>query len=193
MHIFQAVDPIRAAMRRGNRERKGDAGRHGALPKGTVSDFSIGTYRAHSMDAVPTSAPVATPAPQCVNHPHVATAERCARCVRSYCGDCLVPILGQSFCAACKAVSVRNLQRKVAVPDRQAHGALMYSVVGVLLCAFLHPVAIARAVQALKRHKGDPTWTDRWKAVTAVVISSIMLVINIGYLLVVLIYGAMGR
>ena len=145
------------------------------------------------MDAAPNHTPAVTPALPCVNHPHVATSERCARCARPFCGDCLAPILGQSLCADCKALSVRDIQRDGVVPDRQAHDALMYSLVGIFLCAFLHPIAITKAVRALKRHKGDSAWGDRWKAVTAVIISSIMLVINIGYLLLVVFYGVMGR
>ena len=145
------------------------------------------------MDAVSTSIPGEMPALACVNHPHVATSERCARCAQPFCGDCLVPILGQSLCANCKGLCVRDIQRQAAVPDRQAQDALMYSLVGMFLCVFLHPIAIMKGVQALQRHKGDSGWPDRWKAITAVALSSVMLTINLGYILLIVIYGVMGR
>ena len=50
----------------------------------------------------------------CTNHPEVMEAlNRCTRCARQFCGDCLVELKGGSFCAACKSEEVKDIQSGV--------------------------------------------------------------------------------
>lgn len=118
--------------------------------------------------------PGATGSASCPNHPGVPAAQSCSRCSRAYYPDCLVPLQGQLLCAGCKGKSLRELERRTVVQDRLAHDAFLYSLVGSVICQLIcQPLAFAKGIQALRRHKDDPVWPERWKAVTAVVISSV--------------------
>src|SRR5688500_9549617 len=109
----------------------------------------------------------------CKNHPFVETTEACAGCGQPFCDDCAVEFYGRRVCAACKALVVRDIQRRAAVRDRLAHNAFVRSLVGLLLLCgpILEPLALVAGIQALRRHRGDPAFADRWKAVTAVAIA----------------------
>jgi hypothetical protein len=117
---------------------------------------------------------VNSPPRTCRNHPGVETAGFCGDCGLPFCPDCLVEFYGRPLCARCKWLLVRDIQRRFDVRDRLAHNAFVRSLVGLLLCGpIFEPLALAAGIQALRRHRGDAAFQDRWKAVTAVVISSI--------------------
>src|SRR5216684_2219132 len=47
----------------------------------------------------------------CTNHVEVSEGVRpCARCGKDFCGDCLVTILGLSYCATCKSEKLLDVQ-----------------------------------------------------------------------------------
>lgn len=51
----------------------------------------------------------------CTNHPDVGEGlARCTRCQRNFCGDCLVILGGQPYCATCKDERVLDLRSGVA-------------------------------------------------------------------------------
>jgi uncharacterized RDD family membrane protein YckC len=53
----------------------------------------------------------ATTFPACINHPDVNEGvQRCSRCERTFCANCLVVIAGAPVCAACKNERVLDLR-----------------------------------------------------------------------------------
>jgi uncharacterized RDD family membrane protein YckC len=54
----------------------------------------------------------------CPNHPEITTGlEGCARCGKTYCADCLVPLQGKPYCATCKDEQLRDLRSGAAEAD----------------------------------------------------------------------------
>lgn len=130
------------------------------------------------MEAAIESTGPGVPFRACLNHPAVHTDQSCGRCGRPFCGDCLVPIRGQALCGGCKLLMLRDMQRQSTVRDRRADEALSMAAIGVLICGpVLEPLALARAITALQRHRGEREWADRWKAITAVVVASLYLLV----------------
>ncbi len=55
-----------------------------------------------------------TTAPHCLNHFDAFEGlQHCTRCGRVFCGDCLVTLQGQPFCAACKTEQALDVQSGV--------------------------------------------------------------------------------
>lgn len=51
----------------------------------------------------------------CMNHPEVEDGlERCVRCRKTFCADCLVEMKAGVFCASCKQEEVKDIQSGVA-------------------------------------------------------------------------------
>lgn len=52
--------------------------------------------------------------PSCLNHIDVMEGlSKCARCGKTFCGDCVVELKGGFFCAGCKAEQVKDIQSGV--------------------------------------------------------------------------------
>jgi len=52
--------------------------------------------------------------PSCLNHIDVMQGlNRCTRCGKTFCGDCLVELKGGFFCAPCKSEQVKDIQSGV--------------------------------------------------------------------------------
>jgi hypothetical protein len=120
--------------------------------------------------------------PACVNHPAIETERACAACRQPFCPDCLVEMSGQPLCGACKNLSVRDLQRRAVVGDKPAHDAFMYSLLGIcILGPIIQPIALYKGIKALEQYRENPSLPNRWKAVTAIVISSVMIAFYVIY------------
>jgi hypothetical protein len=134
------------------------------------------------MEPSPSPFSAAPPQHSCLNHPEVPTERRCGQCGQPFCEDCLVDIQGRPICSTCKALVLRDMQRRGGTRNKLAHDAFMYSLVGMVICGVvLEPMALLKGIQALQQFKQDPSLPDRWKAVTAVVISGLMISIYVVY------------
>ena len=52
--------------------------------------------------------------PSCMNHAEVMVGlNKCTRCGKTFCGDCLVELKSGFFCAACKSEQVKDIQSGV--------------------------------------------------------------------------------
>ncbi len=52
--------------------------------------------------------------PSCMNHAEVMEGlNKCTRCGKTFCGDCLVELKGGFFCAVCKSEQVKDIQSGV--------------------------------------------------------------------------------
>lgn len=93
------------------------------------------------------------------------------------------------MCGYCKGVYVHELSRGRIDLDRRASEALTFSLIGlVCLGPIMEPIALFRAIGALRDHRRDAGWLDRWKAITGLTIA---IPITLGVLAyVVLIIGA---
>lgn len=112
----------------------------------------------------------------CTNHPAVEASQFCVGCGRPFCNDCLVDLQGAKYCAACKNTRVRDLQRVEAY--KLPGEALTYSIVGLFCCGIiLEPIALSKALQALKEIDGNPSLPGKEKAVAAKWISIVGLVL----------------
>jgi hypothetical protein len=73
--------------------------------------------------------------------------------------------------------------RRVRLVDRRAEDALILSLVGIVFCGpVLQPMAAARAAAALREHREQPDWRDRWKAVAALAVASLYGLVLLGWL-----------
>jgi hypothetical protein len=116
----------------------------------------------------------------CRNHREVATDSPCDECRQPYCDDCLVPIQGRRLCGLCKAQAVRDLTRRTMTLDRKADEALAVALIGLLCFPYLFaPLAIIRGIQALRTYRERPHLPGRWKAIAAVVVASLRIVLEI--------------
>ena len=129
--------------------------------------------------------PVAAQHP-CINHAGVQTERRCGQCGQPFCEDCLVDIQGRPICGTCKALVLRDMQRGGKQRNKLAHDAFICSLVGMAVFGLvLEPLALIKGIQALRQFKHDPTLPERWKAVTAVVISSFLIGVFVLSMLVI--------
>jgi uncharacterized RDD family membrane protein YckC len=61
------------------------------------------------------SASVAMPDMTCTNHPEAeGSIVRCSRCLRPFCGDCLIRLNGRPFCGDCKVEQVMDVHSGVS-------------------------------------------------------------------------------
>ena len=119
-------------------------------------------------------------------HPHTDTTFGCSRCGRAFCGSCLTTLRGQWLCGYCKGVFVHELSRGRIDLDRRASEARSFSLVGLVWLGFiLEPIALVRAISALRDHRRDAGWPDRWKAVTGLTIALPICVGLLTYLMII--------
>lgn len=112
---------------------------------------------------------------QCKNHPTVAAVDRCAGCAEPFCGDCLVDINGQKYCASCKQMALKaapQLAEEATIPCKEAGEALTYAIVGLFcLGIILEPVALSKASKARKMIAANPRLTGSGKVTAATIIA----------------------
>ena len=103
----------------------------------------------------------------CKNHAEVAAVERCVGCAESFCGDCLVEVLGQKYCGSCKVMAVKG-PPPVKEGDETceaADKALTYSLIGIFCFGIiLGPIAVAKGVEARKQIQANPRLAGLAKA-----------------------------
>src|SRR5512138_2197584 len=117
----------------------------------------------------------------CKNHPSTPAVDRCTGCAEPFCGDCLVEIRGQKYCASCKVLAIQGQQvvvEEATIPCKEASEALTYAIVS-LFCfgIILGPMAIVKANKAKQMIALNPRLTGSGKATAAIVIGSIALVL----------------
>jgi hypothetical protein len=110
----------------------------------------------------------------CKNHPGVAAVARCAGCAEPFCGNCLVDIQGQKYCASCKVMAVQGapMVESATIPCKEANEALTYAIVG-LFCfgIILEPIAIMKANKAKKMMALNPRLAGSGKVTAAYAIA----------------------
>src|SRR5687768_5806746 len=85
----------------------------------------------------------------CVNHAQVPAAQPCSQCRHPFCASCLVELQGRQVCGACKETVLRDMQRRGATGGREAHDALIMSIVGILCFGLiLEPMALYKGIKA---------------------------------------------
>jgi hypothetical protein len=118
---------------------------------------------------------------ECKNHPSVQAVDRCTGCAEPFCGDCLVEIRGQKYCASCKVLAIQGQQVVVeegTMPCQEASDALKYAIVS-LFCfgIILGPIAISKAKKAKDMIAMNPRLTGSGKANAAMIIGIVALVL----------------
>jgi hypothetical protein len=118
---------------------------------------------------------------QCNTHPDVEAFDRCAGCAEPFCPNCLVEIHGESYCGACKVLTVKGKPQaleELTAPCNEANVAFMLaiaSVIGSIFCCgfILGPVAIVRGAEAMKLINENPRLTGSGKALAAIIVGVI--------------------
>jgi hypothetical protein len=90
----------------------------------------------------------------CVNHPEVEAAAACSRCGRPLCSGCVVELLGQPLCAACRDWRVAELQghtARVYTPARRRRTGGIVAIV-FLVGLLLPPALLFLALRLLDLH-----------------------------------------
>lgn len=118
---------------------------------------------------------------ECRNHPETTASGRCTGCAEPFCENCLVPIQGKQYCAACKVMALQGaapMVEEATIPCEEANQALMYSIVGLLCCGIiLEPLAISKALAAKRMIAENPRLAGSGKATAALIIACIGLVL----------------
>jgi hypothetical protein len=115
---------------------------------------------------------------QCNTHPGVEAFDRCAGCAEPFCPNCLVEIHGESYCGACKVLTIRGKPQaleELTEPCQEANIAFILAMVSVVLSIFccgliLGPVAIVRGAEAMKLINENPRLTGSGKALAAIIV-----------------------
>jgi hypothetical protein len=96
-----------------------------------------------------------------------------------FCEDCLVELRGRRVCAGCKPAALREIRRRTGAPDRQANEALTFSLIGLVPCLvpFLGPVGLLKGIAALRAHAANPNLESRGKAIAAIAVAAVALVL----------------
>ncbi len=111
----------------------------------------------------------------CRNHPGVAAVGRCAGCAEAFCGNCLVNVMGQTYCGSCKTMAVPAnaafIPESATIPCKEAKDALVTAIVG-LFCfgIILGPMAIYKANKAKKMIALNPRLTGSGQATAAIIL-----------------------
>jgi hypothetical protein len=117
----------------------------------------------------------------CRNHPGVAAAGRCAGCAEPFCSNCLVEVLGQWYCGACKTMALGNQPPSYeagTIPCKEADEALKYAIIGIFCFGIiLEPMALAKASKAKKMIALNPRLSGSGKVTAAYVIATVALLL----------------
>jgi hypothetical protein len=117
----------------------------------------------------------------CKIHPAVPSVERCSGCAEPFCGDCLVEVHGQKYCASCKVMALKNPPlhfEEPTIPCKEANEALTWSIVGLFCFGIIvEPIALNKALKARKLINENPRLQGSGKVIAAIVISSIGLLL----------------
>lgn len=145
------------------------------------------------MDAASYTSTASHTAGICLNHPGVMSLRKCDRCHLPFCEDCLVTIGGQTLCAGCKLLALRDLRRRGGNGVAEANSVLITALVGlVIFQLILGPMSLARSLALLRRYREVPDWPGRTKARAAAIISGSAIGLVVVWLLVVLFSRGFG-
>lgn len=112
--------------------------------------------------------------PACSNHPQIEASAPCGHCGRSFCDGCLVDLIGQRLCEACKGrlvsgITTRPQQHPLALP------ALLVPTLGYLACGLpvlvTSPIGLLLGMRVLRELRDRPHYTGRTLALAGMVIS----------------------
>ena len=128
---------------------------------------------------------------QCRNHSDVEAIDRCAGCSEVFCGNCLVEIHGQKYCASCKVMTLPkgSMAEESMVPCKQASDAFIFAILGAvfwIICGLgviFGPIAIVKAAEARRLMDRDPRLLGSGKALASLVLG----IVDIGFSLLILI------
>lgn len=116
---------------------------------------------------------------ECSQHAGARAVANCTGCAEPFCGNCLVTIRGKSYCAGCKSMAV-SPDAGPKLMCHEANEALKYALVGIICFGIiLEPVAISKALKARKMIAANPRLDGGGRATAALIIASIVLVLNI--------------
>ena len=116
----------------------------------------------------------------CKNHAGVMAINRCAGCAEPFCGNCLVDVMGQQYCASCKTMAVSNapMVEAATIPCKEANEALTYAIIGIFCFGIiLEPIALVKASKAKKMMALNPRLSGSGKVTAAYVIAIVGLVL----------------
>lgn len=115
----------------------------------------------------------------CANHPAADSTKECAGCHRVFCDSCIVELGGWTYCGNCKNSVVAS---SIGVQEfKLPNEALLYAVVGIFCCGIiLEPIAIWKGADALMKIGKDPRLPGKGTAIAAIVLASIILILNVG-------------
>lgn len=117
---------------------------------------------------------------RCTLHLHRPLAGRCAVCGKPFCSQCLADVRGRMHCNKCR------LAAEAAGPEADntslaaglAGEALTYAIIGIFCFGiFLEPIAISKALRARRLMEGRSGWPGSGKALAALVIAVITLIL----------------
>src|SRR6185295_5497187 len=105
---------------------------------------------------------------QCKNHAERPAVERCTGCAEPFCGNCLVEMHGQKYCAQCKVMALKgepNILPRRTRPCREADEALKFAIIGIFCFGlFVEPIALSKTASARRSIAMDPKLTSSEKA-----------------------------
>ena len=82
---------------------------------------------------------------ECATHPGVMAVGRCSGCSEPFCTNCLVDVVGEQYCGACKYMALQGKSPVVTptIPCSEADDALKFAIIGIFcLGIILEPLAI---------------------------------------------------
>jgi hypothetical protein len=120
---------------------------------------------------------------QCKIHPDLPAVDRCVGCAEPFCGNCLVEVAGQRYCASCKSLALQGrevLVEEPTLPCKEAGEALTYAIISLFCFGFiLGPISISKAVKAKQIIADDPRLAGYGKCNAAILIGSVGLVLSV--------------
>lgn len=119
----------------------------------------------------------------CHAHAEVPAVANCAGCAEPLCGNCLVEVKGAQYCGSCKTMAFSGTAAPILHESKDAKDALTMALVGIVCFGIiLEPIAIVKALKARSAIAADPNLGGKGKATAALVIASVMLVLNVLFL-----------
>lgn len=118
--------------------------------------------------------------PSCLNHLDVMQGlNRCSRCGKTFCGDCLVELKGGFFCAPCKTEQVKDIQSGVdatVLPLAGIGARLAAQIIdGLLLTLVWLPIALAYGLFSFDRNMDPSLMQERMRILSFVIMGAFLI------------------
>lgn len=130
----------------------------------------------------------------CVNHPGNQAMARCNNCARAICNLCLTPVEGKNFCPQCFELlrargALESSQRAFNTPSVALGLSIATILLGWAYCLgfILGPLSIYFALRSLSEIERRPELPGRKKAIAAIVITAIGLVVTLIFVALIII------